>query len=122
MRLSFYKRLAACDSEEALSELLEEMADRYGPAPSQVDALAEAQRVRMAARRAGVAAVARRGRKWRLRLDPAVVPSASLAEAVTSLTGARMTPDGEITFPIADEGSGVGEVLAFLRKLEPDLE
>ncbi len=122
LRLSFYKRLAACDSEDALSELLEEMADRYGPAPSQVDALAEAQRVRMAARRAGVAAVTRRGRKWRLRLDPAVVPSASLAEAVTSLSGARMTPDGEITFPIADEGSGVGEVLALLRKLEPDLE
>ena len=53
LRLSFYKRLAACDGEEALSELLEEMADRYGPAPAQVEALAEAQRVRMAARRAG---------------------------------------------------------------------
>ncbi len=120
LRLSFYKRLAACDGEEALSELLVEMADRYGPAPAQVEALAEAQRVRMAARRAGVAAVARRGRKWRLRLDPAVVPSEGLAEAVVSVPGAKMSPEGEVTFPIDDESSGVGDVLVFLRQLERD--
>ncbi len=120
LRLSFYKRLAACDSEEGLAELLEEMADRYGPAPAQVDALAEAQRVRMAARRAGVAAVIRRGRKWRLRLDPAVVPSAGLVEAVTDRPGAQLSPDGEITFPIGDGGPGVGEVLEFLRQLHED--
>ena len=120
LRLSFYKRLAACDSEEGLTELLEEMADRYGPAPAQVDALAEAQRVRMAARRAGVAAVIRRGRKWRLRLDPAVVPSAGLVEAVTDRPGAQLSPDGEITFPIGDGGPGVGEVLEFLGQLQQD--
>jgi len=118
LRLSFYKRLAACNDEEGLADLLEEMADRYGPAPPQVEALAQAQRVRMAARRAGVAAVTHRGRKWRLRLDPAIVPSEGLAAAVTSKPGATLSPDGEITFPDAGEGFGVVEVLAFLRELD----
>jgi len=120
LRLSFYKRLAACDSEEGLSELLEETVDRYGPAPSQVEALAEAQRVRMAARRAGVAAAIRRGRRWRLRLDPAVVPSAGLARAVTSQPGAQLSPEGEISFPIGGDEPVVGEVLEFLRQLQQD--
>jgi transcription-repair coupling factor (superfamily II helicase) len=120
LRLSFYKRLAACDSEAGLSELLEETADRYGPAPSQVDALAEAQRVRMAARRAGIAAVIRRGRKWRLRLDPAVVPSQGLARVVTTQPGAQLSPEGEISFPIGNDRSGIGEVLRFLQALGQD--
>ena len=118
LRLSFYKRLAACDSEEALSALLEEMADRYGSAPSQVDALAGAQRVRMAARRAGVAAVIRRGRRWRLRLDPSVEPSEGLATAVTSRAGAQVSPAGEITLPIGDESSDIDDILSFLQALE----
>ncbi len=120
LRLSFYKRLAACDSEAGLAELLEETTDRYGPAPVELQGLAEAQRVRMAARRAGVAAVIRRGRKWRLRLDPAVVASQRLAGAVTSRPGAQLSPEGEISFPIGGSGTGVGDVLAFLHELEPD--
>jgi transcription-repair coupling factor (superfamily II helicase) len=117
LRLSFYKRLAACDSEDALTELLEEMADRYGPAPPQVEALAEAQRVRMAARLAGVASVTRRGRRWRLRLDPAVRPSDHLAEAVSSREGAKLSPAGEITLPLVPEAPACSQVLEFLESL-----
>jgi len=117
LRLSFYKRLAACDDEEGLSVLLEEMEDRYGPAPQQVDALARAQRVRMAARGAGVASVARRGRRWRLRLDSAVVPSPQLAEVVTGWPGAQISPSGEMTIPIQENGESVTDVLRFLEEL-----
>jgi len=117
LRLSFYKRLAACDDEEGLSSLLDEMADRYGPAPPQVDDLARAQRIRMAARRAGVASVTRRVRKWRLRLDPAVTPSQRLAEVVTDWPGARVSPTGEMTLPIRDDTSGIDEFLHFLEQL-----
>jgi transcription-repair coupling factor (superfamily II helicase) len=117
LRLSFYKRLAACEDEEALGDLLEEMVDRYGPAPPQIEDLARAQRVRIAARRAGVSSVTRRPRKWRLRLDPAAQPSSTLIDVVGRWPGTQMTPNGEITFPAA-EGSGVAEILQFLEQVE----
>ncbi len=117
LRLSFYKRLAACDDEESLSALLDEMADRYGPAPPQVDDLARAQRVRMAARRAGMSSVARRARKWRLRLDSTVNPPAGLGEAVSAWPGAQINETGEITLP-APDGPDVSRLLRFLEQVK----
>jgi transcription-repair coupling factor (superfamily II helicase) len=116
LRLSFYKRLAACEDEGALGDLLEEMVDRYGPAPSQIEDLARAQRVRIAARRAGVSSVTRRPRKWRLRLDPAVQPSSTLIDVVGQWPRTQISPNGEITFP-AGEGEGVSDVLRFLEEV-----
>jgi len=117
LRLSFYKRLAACDDEGELVALLDEMEDRYGPAPQQVDSLARAQRVRMAARHAGVASVTRRGRRWRLRLDSAVAPSLRLGEVVTGWSGAQVSPSGEITFPTQENETAISDVLRFLEEL-----
>jgi len=119
LRLSFYKRLAACDEEEGLSALLEEMADRYGPAPPQVEDLARAQRVRMAARRAGVVSVKRRARKWRLRLDSTMSPSLNLGEALAGWSGAQVSPTGEITLPVGNDGPDINGVLRFLESLGP---
>ncbi len=118
LRLSFYKRLAACDDETAMEELLEEMADRYGPAPAQVEALAQAQRVRIAARRTGIAAVSRRARKWRLRLDPAVTPPHNLGEAITNWPESRISPTGEITLPVVDGDDDLERLLRFLGSLD----
>jgi transcription-repair coupling factor (superfamily II helicase) len=117
LRLSFYKRLAACDDDEALSELLEEMADRYGAAPPQVADLANAQRVRTAARSAGVASVARRGGCWRLRLDSATPPSPNFADVVSAWPGAQVSPSGEVVLPITGEHGRLDDVLRFLESI-----
>jgi transcription-repair coupling factor (superfamily II helicase) len=116
LRLSFYKRLAACEDEQSLSALLDELADRYGQPPPQMDGLAQAQRVRMAARRAGVVSVSRRARKWRLRLDAAVNAPAHLAETLTGWPGAQINQSGEITLPITD-GADVTDLLGFFENL-----
>jgi transcription-repair coupling factor (superfamily II helicase) len=117
LRLSFYKRLAACDDEQSLSALLSEMADRFGPPPRQVESLTHAQRVRMAARRASVVSVSRRARKWRLRLDSATEPPVRLAEALTAWPGAHINQAGEITLPIAD-GADIADLLRFLENVK----
>jgi len=120
LRLSFYKRLAACDDDEALASLLEEVSDRYGPAPPQVDDLARAQRVRMAARRAGMTSVVRRARKWRLRMDPAVKPSSDFADVVGDWRGAAVSPNGEITLPVAGDEADMEEIIRFLESLRAE--
>jgi transcription-repair coupling factor (superfamily II helicase) len=117
LRLSFYKRLAACEDDDALGLLLEEMVDRYGPAPPQIEDLARAQRVRIAARRAGIASVKRRPRKWRLKMDPAVRPSQNLIDGIGRWPGAQLSPNGEITIP-ATEREGVMDVLEFFEQVK----
>jgi transcription-repair coupling factor (superfamily II helicase) len=54
-RLTLYKRLANCDSEEDLRELHEELIDRFGQLPAQTQALLETHRLRILGRAIGIA-------------------------------------------------------------------
>ena len=54
-RLTLYKRLANCDSDDDLRDMQEELIDRYGEMPSQTQALLETHRMRLLCRRFGVA-------------------------------------------------------------------
>ena len=53
-RLNFYQRLAGVRSGERLAELIDELADRFGPLPEPVRNLAYVISLRLAAQRAGV--------------------------------------------------------------------
>jgi transcription-repair coupling factor (superfamily II helicase) len=53
-RLTLYKRLANCDTAEALDMMQEELIDRFGAAPEPAQALIESHRLRIAARALGV--------------------------------------------------------------------
>ncbi len=54
-RLTLYKRLANCDSEDALRAMQEELIDRYGEMPPQALALVETHRLRLAGKPLGIA-------------------------------------------------------------------
>ena len=54
-RLTLYKRLANCDSEDELRSMQEELIDRYGEMPTQTLALVETHRLRLAGRVLGLA-------------------------------------------------------------------
>ena len=54
-RLTLYKRLANCDSEEELRAMQEELIDRYGEMPAQTLALLETHRLRVSGRALGLA-------------------------------------------------------------------
>jgi transcription-repair coupling factor (superfamily II helicase) len=54
-RLTLYKRLANCDSEDELIGMQEELIDRYGDMPPQTMALVETHRLRLAGRPLGLA-------------------------------------------------------------------
>ncbi|MEJ2173869.1 MAG: transcription-repair coupling factor, partial [bacterium] len=53
-RLTLYKRLANCTSEEALEAMTEELVDRFGELPEPARALLECHRLRVAARALGI--------------------------------------------------------------------
>jgi transcription-repair coupling factor (superfamily II helicase) len=54
-RLVLYKRLANCDSTEALTAMQEELVDRFGPLPEPAQALVESHRLRILGHPLGVA-------------------------------------------------------------------
>ena len=53
-RLTLYKRLANCDTEDALRELQEELVDRFGDMPVQTQTLIETHRLRLLVKPFGV--------------------------------------------------------------------
>ncbi len=53
-RLSLYKRLANCNSAEAIDDLQEELIDRFGKLPDPARALIETHRLRIAAKPLGI--------------------------------------------------------------------
>jgi len=53
-RLSIYKRLANCDTQDAVTELQEELIDRFGKLPDAAQALVETHRLRVAAKPVGI--------------------------------------------------------------------
>jgi transcription-repair coupling factor (superfamily II helicase) len=56
-RLEFYRRLSSARDEQELSEILAEIADRYGPPPDEVDILADIMAVKGLGRRLGARAI-----------------------------------------------------------------
>jgi len=56
-RLSIYKRLANCETEDALIGMHEELVDRFGVPPEQVQALLDSHRLRILSRRLGIVRV-----------------------------------------------------------------
>jgi len=54
-RLTLYKRLANCDTEDDLRAMQEELIDRFGELPAQAQALAETHRLRIAGKAVGIA-------------------------------------------------------------------
>lgn len=65
LRLQSYKRLASVGSEEDILAAYEELSDRYGPPPQQVDNLMAVARFRVLAKSAGLSDVVMQGNQIR---------------------------------------------------------
>ncbi len=61
LRLEAYKRIASIDSPEDLAAVREELSDRYGPPPQEVEHLLHVAEFRMHARRYGLTEIAAQG-------------------------------------------------------------
>ena len=127
LRLEAYRKLAAAGSETALRGLADELADRYGKPPAQVDALFDVARLKARARGLGIADVAMQGRSVRIRpVDP---PDSLLMRISRLYRGSRYRPLTHtllIPAPFAVRGAGdasisSGHVLEWTRELLENL-
>jgi transcription-repair coupling factor (superfamily II helicase) len=117
-RMAAYRRLAAARTLDESEAAIAEMRDRYGPLPDPAQKLAEVIRLRVLARRAGVAAISGEHGSILLRLS-APGPAEERLRALTArFRQIQWTPDG---IRIRTDGAGfaesvtmIGEVLDML--------
>jgi transcription-repair coupling factor (superfamily II helicase) len=85
-KIGLYQRIAAARTLEALAGIADEMRDRYGPRPKEVDALIELARLRLLAAGKGVEKLALEGRRLTLEVGRRFSLSESSLPALTALT------------------------------------
>jgi transcription-repair coupling factor (superfamily II helicase) len=72
-RISLYRQLRRASSPQVLQEIADEIADMDGPLPPEVQRLVDLETVRLAAGRAGIRAVHRKGADLTMTLDDAAI-------------------------------------------------
>ncbi len=77
-RLFIYRRLTSARTEQELEEVLSELKDRYGPAPTEVGLAAQVMRLRMKAHKVGVTKVDMQDGTVEMRMGPDAHVSARL--------------------------------------------
>jgi transcription-repair coupling factor (superfamily II helicase) len=99
-RLALYARLSRAASEEEVFDLEQEIADRYGPEPHQVESLCELTAIKVLLRDAGVASLEMRGGELHVRPGASSRVDVERLARLAQEQAERITlsPDGLITF------------------------
>lgn len=97
-RLALYRRVALARDDHELTELLDELADRYGPVPKKVLRLVEFGRIRLMADRLGIESIEREKHLLviKFRSDTPLNP-ARLVELVEARNDVTLTPPAVAT-------------------------
>ena len=117
LRLAVYRRIAAARDEQELATLRQELVDRFGPAPDQLEQLLLHQRVRRRAEMLGLVRVRRAANAYELAFDPAHPRSHPTAMALlAAIPGAIVTPAQVVRLPMAgrDPAAHAAELLGLL--------
>ena len=119
-RLTLYKRLANCGGEDELRAMQEELIDRYGELPPQAQALLDTHRLRLQARRLGVAKLDAGPRAIQLQfvpsppIDPAAVIRLIQTDRQFKLAGPDRLTWQYPTETLKDRSRAVGQLFARL--------
>jgi transcription-repair coupling factor (superfamily II helicase) len=119
-RLVLYKRLASCQSTDDLTQMQEELVDRFGELPDTARALLAVHRLRMSTRAYGIVRldVSGDGMSVQFVPNPPVDPG-KIIKLIQGKAGYRLAgPDRlKLTTPLPDVARRVGAVTAFLAAL-----
>ena len=127
LRLEAYRKLASARSEQDLDDVRDELTDRYGKPPAELDSLFAVARLRNKARDLGITEIIAQGRNVRIR---GIEPAESLMMRLQRIyTGAQYRPlTRTLTIPAPFAGSlGSGpmpgdQVIAWTNQLLDDLQ
>jgi transcription-repair coupling factor (superfamily II helicase) len=115
VRMMFYKKIAAATTDERLEAIRNEMRDRFGALPPNVDNLLQFVRVKRFAQQLGVVSIVREGARGVVKLtQKAKVDPNKLLQLINDNPQVRFTPNGVLSFPLKERGP---EVIGAIREL-----
>jgi transcription-repair coupling factor (superfamily II helicase) len=119
LRMTFYKKIASASTEERLTDIRNEMRDRFGAVPPNVDSLLHFVRVKWFAKSLGVLSVVREGARGLVKLtQQAKVDPNKLLVFLGENPEAKFSPNGVLSFPLRRHGTEViDEIEDVLRAL-----
>ncbi|HEX6094703.1 MAG TPA: transcription-repair coupling factor [Thermoanaerobaculia bacterium] len=105
LRMTFYKKIASASTEERLTDIRNEMRDRFGALPPNVEALLHFVKVKWFAKHIGVLSVVREGARGVMKLTShAKIDPNKLLVYLGENPEAKFSPNGVLSFPLREHG------------------
>ena len=112
VRIMFYKKIASATTDARLEEIRNEMRDRFGALPVNVENLLHFIRVKRFAQSLGVVSIVREGARGVVKLtQKAKVDPNKLLQLIAENPQARFTPNGVLSFPLKAHGPAIIEAI-----------
>ena len=114
-RMRAYKKIADANTPEQVTNVVDELADRYGPAPPAVANLIRFSVLKSTAQKLGVEAIDRRQGAVNIKFHPeSKIDPVRLMNVVSLTAGAQFTPAGVLRLPLEGIGPDPAKVLDYL--------
>lgn len=108
LRMTFYKKIASASTDQRLDDIRNEMRDRFGALPQNVENLFRFVKVKQFAQRLGVISVVREGARGVVKMtQQAHVDPNKLLQLIGDNPQVRFTPNGVLSFPLTQHGTEV---------------
>jgi transcription-repair coupling factor (superfamily II helicase) len=108
MRMTFYKKIASATTAERLEDIRNEMRDRFGALPPNVENLLRFVQVKQFAQRLGVISIVREGARGVVKLtQQAKVDPNKLLQLIGENPNVKFSPNGVLSFPLKEHGPEV---------------
>jgi transcription-repair coupling factor (superfamily II helicase) len=108
LRMTFYKKVASASTAERLTDIRNEMRDRFGALPANVENLFRFVHVKWLAQQIGVISIVRDGARGIVKLTPtAKVDPNKLLVFISENPQAKFSPNGVLSFPLHEHGPEV---------------
>jgi len=119
LRMTFYKKIASAQTEQRIDDIRNEMRDRFGALPSNVENLLHFVKVKQYAQRIGVISIVRDGARCVVKLTQAAkIDPNKLLELIHDDPQVKFLPSGVLSFPLKVHGPEViDEIEALLRRI-----
>ena len=108
LRMTFYKKIASASTDDRLEEIRNELRDRFGALPPNVDNLLRFVQVKRFAQHMGVISIVREGARAVVKLTAqAKVDPNKLLMLIQTDPHVKFSPNGVLTFPLKVQGPEV---------------
>jgi transcription-repair coupling factor (superfamily II helicase) len=108
LRMTFYKKVASASTDQRLDDIRNELRDRFGALPANVENLIHFVKVKKYAQSLGVISIVREGARAIVKMTPkAKVVPAKLLGLIQSNNAVSFSPNGVLSFPLRTQGPEV---------------